>query len=355
MLHPPLSLLQYKGKRPNRSTDLVRNELIEYLKQEVEKRHYPTKREIQRKFHLRLEEGIKELYERAGLEYIQKNNQALKQRKAKMLLDIIIDLLPKLKLEFVYAAGVTEKGVDIIALNQSGRFIGVEIKAYHKNEPVKERNIAQLKRFLNEGFDEIMLITTATRFEIKMPLPDKIKILTFNDIQQLANSEQMEVLKRIREESVHVETEDRARNKRRIINYAQKRLNEGTDTCRIYDDIRYNLGLDLYTYFKSTSDLLAQIPNLPLSIIFRSGRISRRNSKINPLLKARALRPILRYMSKEIRNGNYPTAEDIKRIFGISHIWNFITMTELYRMLGQSPYLERETRQQQRESRDCTN
>lgn len=355
MLSPHLKLLQHNGKRPNKSTDLVRNELIEYLKQEAAKRHFPTKRELQRQFHLRLDVSIKELYELAGLAYIQKNNQALKQKKAKMLLNMVIDLLPKLRLKFVYAADVTEKGVDIIALNESRRLVGIEIKAYHKNEPVKERNITQLKRFLNEGFDEIILITTATHFEIKTPLPGKIKILTFNDIKQLANNEQMKILEQIREESVHVETEDKARNKLRIINYAQKRLNEGIEVGRIYDDILRDLRLDLYTYFKSTSDLLAQIPNLPLSIIFRSGRISRKNPEINASLKERAIHSILNYMSKEVQNGHYPCGKDIERVFGISHIWNFITMTELYHVLGQPAYLERETRRQQKESKDCRN
>ncbi|MFH0831501.1 MAG: hypothetical protein V1886_01380 [archaeon] len=52
-----------------------------------------------------------------------------------------------------------------------------------------------------------------------------------------------------------------------------------------------------------------------------------------------------RYILEEIKKGNkYPSGEEIAKHFGISHIWNIVKVSELYKELNLKPYLERERR-----------
>ena len=46
----------------------------------------------------------------------------------------------------------------------------------------------------------------------------------------------------------------------------------------------------------------------------------------------------IEYIKEEIKNGYYPRGADIGRRFGVKHIWNFVTMKELYARLGINPY-----------------
>jgi hypothetical protein len=84
-------LLCYAGKRPNNSSFNLKNELMSYLREEYVKGHLPSKRELQNKFHLRLDISIKNLYEDAGLEYKPLANQNIKTQKAKLLLNFILE------------------------------------------------------------------------------------------------------------------------------------------------------------------------------------------------------------------------------------------------------------------------
>ncbi|MBI1934964.1 hypothetical protein HYS31_00845 [Candidatus Woesearchaeota archaeon] len=47
---------------------------------------------------------------------------------------------------------------------------------------------------------------------------------------------------------------------------------------------------------------------------------------------------ILDYMKEEIANGHYPRSSDVGKKFGIKHIWDFVTMKELYKRIGLNPY-----------------
>jgi hypothetical protein len=93
------NLLYYKGKRPTNSASDLKSELILYLREEYFKGHLPSKRELQNKFHLRLDISMENLYTTAGLEYKSLANQDIKSKKAKLLLDLIVNNLNLLGLE----------------------------------------------------------------------------------------------------------------------------------------------------------------------------------------------------------------------------------------------------------------
>lgn len=49
-----------------------------------------------------------------------------------------------------------------------------------------------------------------------------------------------------------------------------------------------------------------------------------------------------KFIIEEIRNGKkYPSGVEIGKSFGISHIWNIVKVSDLYKELGLKPYLER--------------
>lgn len=340
------NLLHYSTKRPNNSYPLLKSELIEYLRQEVKKNHYPTRRELEQNFSLRLSElfyGIKDLYARAGIEYVQKNSQELKQKKADMLTRVVLNILPKWNLDVLEVTDVHKQGIDIVAQDMQNKLIGIELKAYNKYESVKKRNIQQLNRFLKQGFSKIILITTTSKVQPKIEIPPEIQIITFNDLSKFVNKKQQSILEFIRNKSVHFETEEKTRKRQKILQYTEQKLKLGQDVS--YVNILKDLHLDLYTYFDNISELFITVKSdLPLKILLQHGRIGRRNSNTNMALRQIAINKILKYISQEIRKDHYPTAENIEKYFDISYIWNLVTMKELYHEQGYPAYLERKTR-----------
>ena len=150
-------------KKPQNSLLIIRKELIKYLKKCVQNNHYPSRREIERNFHLRLNYGlfknIRDLYNKAGIPYKQINSQEIKKKKAEVLLKIVLPLLPKWNLVPIKVCETTERGVDIVTKTRKGNKIGIELKAYNKNEMVKKRNFEQIERWLKTGkFHKILFI-----------------------------------------------------------------------------------------------------------------------------------------------------------------------------------------------------
>lgn len=336
------NLLEIPIHKSRKCRETLREELIEYVKKEVIKGHYPTRRFIENKFKLRLYPGlfnsIEDLYTNAGICYKQENSQELKNKKAKLLTDIAISILPKLGLDILEVKNVYNKGVDIIAINYQEEIIGVEIKAHNKYEPIKKRNFLQLIRFLENGnLSKVILITTASRFENYLNIPNNLEIIDYDKLKKICTSSQLEQLNFIRNSSIHQETDERAIKKQCIINYAKKLIMKEEGIT--YNKILKNLNLDIYTYFNTLNDIYVEAGSLPpLNKLRGKGR------KDFDKYYESIINEVLEYMKQEISKGYYPSGIDIGKKFRVGHIWNFITMTELYQRLEIEPYHKRRHR-----------
>jgi len=336
-----ISLLGLPFRRPSKCRQEIRNELINYIKKEVKNGHYPSRRYLDNRFKLRLTsrlfDSIEDLYYKAGIKYCQKNRQELKTKKAKILTEIVISILPKLNLKSLKSRRIYQQGIDIIAIDKNNKIVGIEIKAHNKNEPIKERNIQQLKRFLKkESLHKLLLITTSSKFENHSNI-NNLEIIDYDKLKRLCSKSQLDKLQFVRNESVHQETKEKIIKKQLILDYAKKKLKQGKDINHI--DIANALHVDLRTYFGSINEVYSEAGFLP-PINKVHGRRAQKCSKYYTLI----VNQMLEYMKKEISKGKYPTGVDVGKKFGIKHIWNFVTMTELYKKLGLPAYHQRKPR-----------
>lgn len=333
-----VDFLKFPRHRSKQLNVHVRKDLLNYLKNEVKKGHYPSRRFIEQKFKLRLDtyfRSIKEFYLQAGIKYIQKNSQDLKGNKALIFTKLIADVLYKLDLSILEINDIHEQGVDMVALDTNERLIGVELKAFNKYEPIKKKNVEQLQQFLKQGFHEIILMTTTSKIESKISGVSGISIKLYEDVLPLLSNDQIEKIQYIRDSSVHEETDEKVRKKKLIVDYLKENLIKGREVY--VHDINKALKLDTRSYFKSVLDIYKEANIIPP--LNKIG--GRRNPKLDQCLFRAAIENILTYMKKEISSGHYPSGKDIRKEFGISHIWDYITMNDLYKLLHEPTYLER--------------
>ncbi len=345
-IYPQLGVdfLDVPFKRPNGCREEMRKELINYVKIEVKNRHYPSLPYIQKKFHLimtpYLFSSVEELYKEAGIKYKMKNSQEIKNRKAKILTSIVIQILPKLELNLIETRGTYEHGVDILAKDNEGKLVGIEIKAVNKYEILKERHFRQLARFVkSERLERIILITTTDRIKNSHVEVDNSEIINYSKLKELVNAELLNDLEYIRNQPIHIDTNEREIKKKTIIEFVQKLHKEGKKIDHII--IRKNLGLFTNTYFGSIFNLYkaANIP-IPLSKLhFHKYNNTDRYLEYH-------INKILLYMQEEISKGNKPTGKQIQRKFRIS-LNRYTSMRDLYQKLGLPityGYLKREKR-----------
>lgn len=318
-----------------------KRKLIAYIKAEVKKGRYHSLRFLQNKFRTRIYdefESVYDLYRKAGIEYKQKNSQELKNKKATIFTKIVLDVLHKIDLEVLDANDVHNRGVDIITTDSEDRLVGIELKAFNKYEPIKKRNLEQAKNFLREGFYKIILITTTSRVEPCVLRDDEIIIITYEKLKALLNKSQLKAVQYIRNASVHEITDEKTKKKQLIVKYVKGKIKQGTDFT--IKDIDRDLHLDIRSYFSSLTDIYKE-GNITPSLQKIGGR---RNSNLDEQLYQEVINRILIYMKNEIHKGHYPSGLDVGKEFGVSHIWNFITMAELYKRLGTAPYYQRKLR-----------
>lgn len=326
----------------NQNRKKVRKKLIRYLKEEVMKGHYPTRRYLERRFKINLAPvlfaSIKDLYQKAGLYYKQKSSQELKNKKANILSEMVIDILPKLNLDLIESKSAHQQGIDILTKDKNNKVVGIELKAHNKYEPIKERNILQLKRFLEKyKLDKLILVTTSSRFH-KMSKINNLEIIDYYKLRKLCNDDQLSKLHFIRNESVHQETKEKQIKRQRILDYAKRKAKQGKDIN--HRGIAKDLNLHPFTYFDSINQIYQQASILPP--LRKIG--GRRNPKPNKEFFEKIILKILDYMREEITNGHYPSGIDVGKKLGVKHIWNYVTMGELYNRLGLSTYHKRKLR-----------
>lgn len=336
-----MNILKIPIHKSGNCKKILQKELINYIKKETDKGHFPTRRYIESKFKVRIApnlfESIKDLYNQAGIKYKQENSQELKNEKAKILTRIIISLLSKLDLKLIELRGVHDRGIDVIAEDNEGKIVGIEIKAYNKYEPIKRRTILQLKRFFKtERLDKVVLVTTTSKFEKNLEIQN-INIIAYGKLKKLCTDNQLGEIEYIRNLSVHKETNEKELKKQRIIDYTKEAVKNGRDITG--NKILKDLNLDVYTYFNSINDIYIEAGLLPpLKKI--GGRRRRKRNKYYSLIIDR----MLEYMRMEISKGHYPSGDDVGKKFGVKHIWNFVTMAKLYNKLGIAHYYKRKLR-----------
>ena len=248
------TFLYYKGKRPNNSKNILRNELLSYLKEESKKNHIPSRREIEKKFHLQLDTGIELLYKEAGLEYQLSPNQEIKSMKANLLLRLIIKNLNKFGLKLIEYRSVHKRGIDIIT-ERNNKKIGIEIKAYNRHEKLKQRDIKQLLRFNHkEKLEKAIIVTTTNIGDKHLTHPNNIKLLKYNQLKNMFSYKEIKELGYIRNHSVNVINTKKDAKRKRILEYVlDKYLSENKKPT--YNDISKELHLHVYTYFDNLFEI----------------------------------------------------------------------------------------------------
>lgn len=325
--------------KPAQTKEEVKKLLIEYVKNEVKKKHYPSRREIENNFHVRLQgifDGIENLYKEAKISYRRIENQDIKYKKAKKFLEVIVKILKKNKFKVVQIKNPNQQGIDVIISLSKKKIIGIELKAYNQFERVKMKDIKQLEKFYkNNDFKEIWLLTTSSR--VPKEIPKWLNIMKYEDLKKWCYKEELQTLKEIRKKSVHQDTPHRLQKKQLIINYIRKNGQKGkfVGARNINDDLR----LYVYSYFKNMDEIykMAEI-DIPLSRLWHM-----RDKKFKEEVKQKNLEKILAFIKSEIKKGHFPSGEDIGKAFDYSHIWNRYKVNDLYKMLGLPTYLERKS------------
>jgi hypothetical protein len=338
------NLLFCKGKRPKNTYKLLKEELLDYLKEEVKKQHFPSRREIERRFHLRLGElfsGINELYTRAGLKYEIVANQSIKAEKAELLLRIVLNNLERFGLKLILFREVRERGIDIIASKENEK-VGIELKAYNKSEKLKVRDLRQVERFIDkERLDNALIITTTDLHDKELKKSSEVSIIFYSKLTEILGGNYNDLFF-IREHSINIEDAQRKIKRQKILDYVLDQYQKYGEKPG-YNQILKELHLDVYTYFKDLFEIY-KVLKIPPPLKNMPGK----NSKVKiPDIECISLwkEEFKKYILEEINKGKrYPSGVEIGKQFGIKNIWNIINVSDLYKELGLKPYLEREKR-----------
>ena len=335
--------LYYEGKRPNDTKNRLGKELINFVKEEGKNKHFPSRRELEGKFHLKLGSlfgGINDLYSSANLKYKPAPNQELKIVKANLLLQVILDNLDKFGLTLVEYRRPSERGIDIVT-EKKGKKVGIEIKAYSERERLKVRDINQVLRFVyKENLSRAIIITTTNLEATNLVSQEKIDIINYNKLFKVLGPKYSEKFDYIREASVNVHSNAKDIKRQKILDYVSNKYFYHGDkpTC---NDILKNVNLDVYTYFNSLFDVYKTLEIPPPTSNMGGKRAKNPDKEVIELWK----NEFKKYIIKEVRtNGRYPSGQEIGKQFGISHVWNIVTVSELYLELGLKPYRERSKR-----------
>lgn len=328
-------------RRPSGGRLLTKSAILEYVKERIKKNHFPSRRELDKKFKVDigyLFGGIDGLYAELGLPYLQENSQELKINKARILTKIVLFILPKLGLKFVSSQEVHKRGVDILAKDNRNDLVGIELKAYCKFEPLKQRDVDQLNRYIKKYDLKYGILLTTSSTSRKLKIPRKIKILFFKDIITICSEKFQSELNYIRNQSVHIKTKERDLKKKQIVDYIVKNISHQNYVGA--REISKDLGLNVYTYFENMDDAYTKAGvKRPFN---KTCHI--RNKKIRNKVKQELKIEILNWIREEINKGKYITGDDIKKKYGIKLIWNYFKLSDLYKELGIPTYLERKPR-----------
>jgi hypothetical protein len=173
----------------------LRKKIIRYIQSEVCKEHYPTRLEIEEKFHTNIQCSIRKLYELTGVEYKRDPNPFLRYEKEKRSAETTQKLLTKsgYKIKSMSIGPSRPNGADIFIEDKKRQLIPVEIKAYQKfgrighaeNSPYIKNKILQLKRYIKNLKAPYGYLITSTDKKTIKTVPPNIRILFGKDIRKL--------------------------------------------------------------------------------------------------------------------------------------------------------------------------
>jgi len=308
-----------------KSKKSLKEEILEYIRAEVAKGHYPTFMEIEEKFRTNMRthfSGIRDAYELAGIPYKREPNPFLKYEKEKKLTAISVKIFRKMGyLIEKISIGPQGSGPDIILKNKNERLIPVEIKAYHKFGKIKEKQTDKISKYFRNEIAQVLkyelqlkspygyLVTSTDRKTFQHTDP-RIRILFSKDIKKLlieyGMKNELNTLDWIREKASLTETEEKIKTVRdAVVAFVKKKIDDGTYVNK--REIQARFKIDLRSYFKNIKDLYQTVGVDPydLSHARMGGQIDK------DLLKKR----IIEYMRIKVREGNYPTYKEIQRTF----------------------------------------
>jgi hypothetical protein len=297
------------------------SKIIKYIRLEVKKGHYPTKLEIDTKFHINIRGSIKELYKIAKVEYKRDPNPFLRYEKEKKLANIIKELFPKLdyKIKKISIGPSRPNGADIILEDFEKRLIPVEIKAYQKfgkigpakGSPYIRNEILQLKGYIKNLNAPYGYLVTTTDNKTFRRFPKNIKILFGKDIRRLLLKfkmyKELKDLDWIRNSSISYRREEIYRKIRdKILSYITEKLKERkyVSEREIFEKFKVNPN----SYFNGGMREIYKTLNIDVEML-PNYRMSRRFNKEK--FKQR----IISFVKTENEKGHFPTYKEIQRKF----------------------------------------
>ena len=167
-----------------------KEKIKEFIKENVSKGYYPSTIHIQKMLKLsfyRYYKDIYEAYRAAGVRYHRPCPIILGKKKEEVLTNIAVKIIEASGLK-VSRVSIFEKerynrGADITIINNHGKDILVEIKAYGKHKRVSKREIEQLQRYMiKEKINKGILITSSI---VISSIPDNIELIDGNKLFSL--------------------------------------------------------------------------------------------------------------------------------------------------------------------------
>ena len=299
----------------------LRKEIIEYIRSKTKKGHYPTRLEIENKFHTNLSCSIKSLYEIAGAEYKRDPNPFLRYKKEKKLTEIAKKLFPKLGyiIKSISIGPSRPNGPDIIVEDKKKQLIPVEIKAFQKfgkighaeNSPYIRNEFLQLKRYIKDLNSPYGYLVTSTDRKTFKNSPKKIKILFGRDLKKLLLQfkmhKELKELEWIRNSSISYGKERIYKKIHdKILEYVKKKWERGKYVSKQEIFKKFHVNSDSY-FPGGTKEIYKElgldpelIPNYRMSRNFNKEKFKER---------------IISFVKKENKERHLPTYKEIQRKF----------------------------------------
>jgi hypothetical protein len=348
-----------------KSKKLLKEEILEYIKLEAAKGHYPTFMGIEEKFRTNMRthfSSIREAYWLAGVPYKREPNPFLRYKKERKLTRISIKIFRKMgyMIEKI-SIGPRGSGPDIILKNRNGDLIPAEIKAYQKFGKIKEKQgdtfsgyfgneIAQLLKYETQLGSPYGYLVTSTDRKTFQYTDQRIRILFSKDVRKLLIEYEMEkglrTLDWIRETTSLADKKEKIKaTQSAIVDFVRKELEKGKYVSK--REVQAKFKIDLRSYFKSMKDVYQTVGVDPYSLSHArmGGQIDKE------ILKKR----IVRYVRRKAREGNHPTYKEIQRKFqclpkrffpgGIREIYELAGIFYIRKFATKTPKEKKEMRQ----------
>ena len=109
-----------------------------------------------------------------------------------------------------------ENGVDILALDQQNKIVGIELKAVNKYEIIKEKHFEQLARFVyRENLGRIILITTTDRIKKTSITINNLTIINYSELKHLLPNDSQSDIEYIRNQPIPIDNDEREVKKKK--------------------------------------------------------------------------------------------------------------------------------------------